>query len=82
MKDDSTIEGIIRQNTDNPLPIIRIVSEEDEAHTKLVLEMEPETRDMLIKWGKIEATDDQFAEIGFIKALEDTIKDMESRDAE
>jgi len=45
------------------LPIIRIMSEEEEMHVKLELEMEEETHDMLVKIGKEVATDEDYVEI-------------------
>ena len=48
----------------NPtLPIIKIVSEEEEMHVKLGLEMEDETHDMLVKWGKEVASDEDYINI-------------------
>ncbi len=62
----------------NPdLPIIRIVSEEDEMHVKLELEMEDETKAMLVRWGKEEATDEDFVNIAIREGLINTIKDRE-----
>ena len=44
------------------LPIIRIVSEEEEMHVKMELEMDDKTHDMLVKWGKEVATDEEDTE--------------------
>jgi len=63
--------------SEEQLPIIRIVSEEDEMHVKLGLEMEDETKDMLVRWGKEEATDDDYASIAIREGLLNTIKDRE-----
>ena len=54
----------------NDLPVIRIVSEEEEMHVKLGLEMEDTTHDMLVKWGKEVASDEDYINI----ALTDGIK--------
>ena len=51
------------------LPIIRIVSEEEEMHVKLELEMEDKTHDMLVKWGKEVATDEDYINIAISDAL-------------
>lgn len=59
------------------LPIIRILSEEDEMHVKLELEMEEETKDMLVRWGKEDATDEDFVNIAIREGLIKTIKDRE-----
>jgi hypothetical protein len=48
---------------DPDLPIIKIVSEEEEMHVRMELEMEDSTHDMLVKWGKEVATDEDYVEI-------------------
>jgi hypothetical protein len=58
------------------LPTIRIVSEEEEMHVKLELEMEDKTHDMLVKWGKEVATDEDYINI----AISDGIKHLISSD--
>ena len=58
------------------LPIIRIVSEEEEMHVKMELEMEDSTHDMLVKWGKEVATDEDYINI----AISDGIKHLISSD--
>ena len=60
----------------NDLPIIKIVSEEEEMHVKLGLEMEDETHDMLVKWGKEVASDEDYINI----AISDGIKHLISSD--
>jgi hypothetical protein len=51
------------------LPIIRIVSEEEEPCVKMELEMEGSTHDMLVKWGKEVATDEDYIEIALTDGL-------------
>ena len=51
------------------LPIIRIVSEEEEMHVKLGMEMEDETHDMLVKWGKEVASDEDYINIAITDGL-------------
>ena len=51
------------------LPIIRIVSEEEEMHVKLNLEMEDETHDILVKWGKEVASDEDYVNIAITNGL-------------
>ena len=51
------------------LPIIRIVSEEEEMHVKMELEMEDSTHDMLVKWGKEVATDEDYINIAITDGL-------------
>ena len=53
----------------NDLPVIRIVSEEEEMHVKLGLEMEDTTHDMLVKWGKEVASDEDYINIALIDGL-------------
>ena len=60
----------------NDLPIIKIVSEEEEMHVKLGLEMEDETHKMLVKWGKEVASDEDYINI----AISDGIKHVISSD--
>jgi len=66
--------------SEEQLPIIRIVSEEDEMHVKLGLEMEDETKDILVRWGKEEATDEDFVNIAIREGLLNTIKEKEADD--
>lgn len=51
------------------LPFIRIVSEEEEMHVKLDLEMEEETHDILVKWGKEVASDEDYVNIAITNGL-------------
>ena len=59
------------------LPIIRIVSTEDEVFTKLELEMEDSTYDMLVKWGKKVASDDDYISIAITPGLEEYLESIE-----
>ena len=56
-------------NLTSNLPIIKIVSEEEEMHVKLGMEMEDSTHDMLVKWGKEVATDEDYINIALTDAL-------------
>jgi hypothetical protein len=51
------------------LSVIRIVSEEEEMHVKLGLEMEDNTHDMLVKWGKEVASDEDYINIAITDGL-------------
>jgi len=64
---------------DKDLPIIRILSEEDEMHVKLELEMEEETKDMLVRWGKEDATDEDFVNIAIREGLLNNLKEREEK---
>ena len=61
MKKTQTSTSILNSKS---LPVIRIISTEDEVFTKLDLEMEDSTHDMLVKWGKEVATDGDYIGIG------------------
>jgi len=65
-----------RKALDPDLPIIKIVSEEEEMHVKMELEMEDETHKMLVKWGKEVASDEDYINI----AISDGIKHLISSD--
>ena len=58
---------------DPTLPIIKIVSEEEEMHVKMELEMEDETYDMLVKWGKEIASDEDYINIAIADGLKHLI---------
>lgn len=56
------------------LPIIRIGKTWDEMFTHMELEMEDDTRAMLVRWGKEVATDDEYAEIAIRRGLEEFVE--------
>ena len=58
---------------DPTLPLIKIVSEEEEMHVKMELEMEDETYDMLVKWGKEIASDEDYINIAIADGLKHLI---------
>ena len=58
------------------LPVIRIVSTEDEMFTKLNLEMEDSTHDMLVKWGKERATDEDYISVALRCGLEEYVESL------
>jgi hypothetical protein len=72
----TTTTTLPSSEVDPTLPIIRIVSEEEEMHVKMELEMEDETHDMLVKWGKEVASDEDYINI----AITDGIKHVISSD--
>ena len=61
------------------LPLIKIVSTEDEVFTKLELEMEDSTHDMLVKWGKEVASDEDYISIAMRHGLEEYLSNEESK---
>ena len=72
----TTITTSPSSEVDPTLPIIKIVSEEEEMHVKMELEMEDETHDMLVKWGKEVASDEDYINI----AISNGIKHLISSD--
>ena len=75
-KTPKTTTNLTSDEVDPTLPIIKIVSEEEEMHVKLGLEMEDKTHDMLVKWGKEVASDEDYINI----AISDGIKHLISSD--
>jgi hypothetical protein len=61
----------------NNLPIIRIISEEEELFVKMNLEMEDSTHDMLVKWGKEIASDEDYINIAIRAGLEEYVDALE-----
>jgi len=59
------------------LPVIKIVSTEDEMFTKMNLEMEDSTHDMLVKWGKEVASDEDYIGIAIRAGLEEYVDALE-----
>ena len=62
------------------LPIIRIVSEEEDPHVKLGLEMEDSTKAMLARWGREVASDDDYVEIAIRDGLKNYVQEEEKKD--
>jgi len=65
---------------DPTLPIIKIVSEEEELFVKMELEMEDKTHDMLVKWGKEVASDEDYIEIAVRAGLKHHIHRADASD--
>ena len=61
------------------LPLIKIVSTEDEVFTKLDLEMEDSTHDMLVKWGKEVASDEDYISIAMRHGLEEYVDALDNK---
>ena len=64
------------------LPIIKIISQEDEMFTKLGLEMDDDTMAMLIRWGKKDASDEDYVNIAIREVLINNLKERESKENE
>ena len=61
------------------LPVIRIVSEEEEMHVKMELEMKDKTHDMLVKWGKEVASDEDYIGIAIKAGLEEYVDALDNK---
>ena len=55
------------------LPIIKILSEKEELFVKMDLGMEDETHDMLVKWGKEVASDEDYINIAIRAGLQEYV---------
>lgn len=64
--------------SNNKLPVIHIVSTEDEVFTKMNLEMEDSTHDMLVKWGKEVATNEDYVSIAIRAGLEEYLESIKN----
>ena len=64
------------------LPIIKIVSEEEEMHIKLELEMEDVTKEILVCWGKEDASDEDYVNIAIREGLRNAIEEAEKEEKE
>ena len=67
----------LSHSSSRKLPVIKIIKTEDEVFTKLELEMEDSTYDMLVKWGKEEATDDDYISVALRCGLEEFLDSIE-----
>jgi len=67
------------QPSDEDLPIIHIVSEEEEMHVKLGLEMEDKTHDMLVKWGKEVASDEDYIRIAIDAGIREAVDALNNK---
>ena len=61
------------------LPIIKIVSEEEEMHVKMELEMEDKTHDMLVKWGKKVASDEDYVRIAIDAGIREAVDALDNK---
>ena len=69
----------LSHNSSRKLPIIRILSEEEELFVKLNLEMEDKTHDMLVKWGKEVASDEDYINIAIRAGLEEYVDALDNK---
>jgi len=61
------------------LPIIKILSEEEEMFVKMNLEMEDKTHKMLVKWGKEVASDEDYISIAITAGLEEYVDALDNK---
>jgi hypothetical protein len=61
------------------LPIIKILSEEEEMFVKMNLEMEDKTHKMLVKWGKEIASDEDYISIAIRAGLEEYVDALDNK---
>lgn len=64
------------------LPIIRIAAEREIPYVEWDLEMEDDTYAMLVKWGKKDATDDDYVNIAVREGLKAFVESKEKRSDE
>jgi len=76
----TTTTTLPSSKVDPTLPIIKIVSEEEELFVKMELEMEDKTHDMLVKWGKEVASDEDYIEIAVRAGLKHHIHRADASD--
>lgn len=60
------------------LPVIKIVKETEVTYYESQLEMDDDTYKMLVKWGKEEATDDDYVNIAMKAGLTNYINSKET----
>jgi len=63
------------------LPVIRIGKTWDEMFTHMDLEMDESTKAMLVKWGREDATDDEYAEIAIRRGLQEFVEKYGDKEA-
>lgn len=62
------------------LPIIRLIAERDVPYVELDMEMDDETHEMLVKWGKKDASDQDFVNIALRNGLQEFVDSQEEID--
>jgi len=75
----TTTTTLPSSEVDPTLPIIRIVSEEEEMHVKMELEMEDSTHDMLVKWGKEVASDEDYVRIAIDAGIREAVDALDNK---
>ena len=78
-KPKTTTTTLPSSEVDPTLPIIRIVSEEKEMHVKMELEMEDSTHDMLVKWGKEVASDEDYIRIAIDAGIREAVDALDNK---
>jgi len=62
------------------LPIMRITDTRDVEYVEMDLEMDDDTHAMLVKWGKKDATDEDYVNIAMREGIENAVKEMEGKE--
>jgi hypothetical protein len=75
---DDTLEGMIRQSTENPLPILRILETRDIPYVEMDIEGEEDAMQVIVNMGKEVATDEDYFNIGLTHGLKEAIKEHEA----
>ena len=75
-----TTTPLTQASSRSDLPIIRILSEEEEMFVKMDLEMEDETHKMLVKWGKEVASDEDYVRIAIDAGIREAVKTLDKED--
>lgn len=71
---DDILEGMIRQNTENPLPILKILETRDIPYVEMDIEGEENAVKAIVDMGKEVATDEDYFNIGLTHGLKEAIK--------
>ena len=79
-KTPKTTTNLTSSRSAPTLPTIRIVSEEEEMHVNLGLEMEDETHKILVKWGKEVATDEDYVRIAIDAGIREAVDALNKED--
>ncbi len=77
---DDILEGMIRQNTENPLPILKILETRDIPYVEMDIEGEENAVKAIVDMGKEVATDEDYFNIGLTHGLKESIKEINERD--
>lgn len=72
----------MEKESSQDLPIIRIAAEREIPYVEWDLQMEDDTYAMLVKWGKKDATDDDYVNIAVREGLKAFVESKEDKSDE